>query len=293
MSILVATDLSDNSRQAVRWASALASLRKMPLLVVHVIDTIGDDDLWTALFETPDEIEERVLRRGTEKVRDFVTETLEGAIEPDETRLLVSVGAVPEEIDRFATRFGADLVVSGTTGHGFIRNALFGSTARRLVHSTARPTAFIPPAAALPPAKKIVVGIDFSPCSDAALRWTANHAAAWGSKVVAVHGLGVSALSPDYEPSANFVPMVDAIIEEREAEVRTHLDAVEIEGDIIIDRASPAESILDAARDRRADLLVLGTHGRGALGRLMLGSVASRVLRHPPCATVVVHETKK
>ena len=292
MSILVATDLSDNSRQAVRWASALAALRNVPLLVVHVIETIGDDELWTALFETPEEIEERVLRRGTEKVRDFVGDTLAGVTEPDRTKLLVAVGAVPEEIDRFATHFGADLVVSGTTGHGFIRNALFGSTARRLVHSTSRPTAFIPPDAALPPAKRIVVGIDFSPCSDAALRWTATHAAQWGSKVIAVHGLGVSALSPDYEPSANFVPMVDAIVEQREADVRRHLDAVEIEGDIIIERAGPAESIIEAARDRRADLLVLGTHGRGALGRLVLGSVASRVLRHPPCATIVVHQDK-
>jgi len=289
MSILVATDLSDHSRDALRWASALAASRKVPLLVCHVIEAVQDDELWTALFETPEEIEDRVLKGATARTRDFAQNTLTDTPQPEERKILVSVGAAAEEINRFATHHGAGLIVAGTTGHGALRNALFGSTARRLTHESRLPTVFVPPGSPLPPVRRLVVALDLGGSSDEALRWAAKTATEWGSKVVAVHGLGVSALSPDYEPTANFVPIVDAIVEQREIELRRRLTEVGLEGDVVVARTSAAEAVLDCAEQTDADLIVMGTHGRGVLGRLVLGSVANRVLRNTRCPVATIH----
>jgi len=56
----------------------------------------------------------------------------------------------------------------------------------------------------------------------------------------------------------------------------------------IIKSGDPFESILDAAEERRADLIVLATHGRTGLKRLLIGNVAEKVVRHAPCPVLIV-----
>jgi nucleotide-binding universal stress UspA family protein len=290
MSILVATDLSEHSRSAVRWASALAASLDTPLYVAHIIDSLGDDELWSALFETPDEIESRVLKSASDKTRDFVTEALaDGTPTPAERHILVAVGPPADEIARFAKEKKAEVIVSGTTGHGVVRNAIFGSTAHRLTHETETPTVYVPETQSVPPVRKILVAMDFSACSEGALGWVGQYAKEWDAEVTVVHGIGVSALSPDYEPSANFVPMVNALTEQREQQVRKKMEEYGVEGEVIISRSAPAEAILETAEELGSDLVVMGTHGRGTVGRLFLGSVAIRVLRHAPCPIVTIH----
>ncbi len=55
---------------------------------------------------------------------------------------------------------------------------------------------------------------------------------------------------------------------------------------------NPADEIVRAAEREHADLIVLGTHGRGAMGRFFLGSVADRVVRTAPCPVVTVREAE-
>lgn len=289
MSILVGTDLSEHSQDAVRWASAYAADLSTPLHIAHIIDTLGDDDLWTALFEAPDELEARVLKSATQKTSDFATRALEGVPTPAERKVLVAVGPPADEIEAFANDKNAELLVCGTSGHGRLRNALFGSTAYRLTHETARPTVYVPAGSSLPPAKHIIVALDFSDCSLAALRWTAAIAKRWGSKVTAIHAIGVSALSPDFEPGANFVPMIDALTEQRHEQLTKQLADNGVHGQVVVSRLSPAEAISESAESLGADLIVMGTHGRGAVGRILLGSVALRVLRETTCPVATIH----
>lgn len=288
MSIIVATDLSEHSQDAVRWASAYAADADKSLNIAYIIDTLGDDELWTALFETPDEIERRVLTSASERVTQFATDVLQGVPTPSTRRVLVAVGPPAAEIESFAREKGVDLIVSGTSGHGRLRNALFGSTAHRLTQQTRRPIVYVPAGSSLPPAKNLLVALDFSDCSLAALRWAAEQAKQWDAVVTAVHGLGVSALSPDYEPNAKFVPMIDALTEQRHEQLTRQLTDHGIEGKVIISRASPAEAIGETAESVGAELIVMGTHGRGAVGRLLLGSVALRVLRDTTCPVATI-----
>ena len=60
--------------------------------------------------------------------------------------------------------------------------------------------------------------------------------------------------------------------------------------DEIVAEGEPAREILRAAEDWHADLIVLGTHGRGTLGRLLLGSTADTVFRHAPCPVLIVRQ---
>ena len=57
----------------------------------------------------------------------------------------------------------------------------------------------------------------------------------------------------------------------------------------MVSRLSPAEAILETAESIGADMIVMGTHGRGAVGRLLLGSVALRVLRETKCPVATIH----
>jgi universal stress protein A len=59
----------------------------------------------------------------------------------------------------------------------------------------------------------------------------------------------------------------------------------------LIWEGDPAESIVEAARSERADVIVVGSHGRGALGRALIGSVSDQVVRHAPCPVLVVRST--
>ena len=59
---------------------------------------------------------------------------------------------------------------------------------------------------------------------------------------------------------------------------------------VVLTTRAPAEAIVSYARDAHADLIVMGTHGRNAVGRLLLGSVAERVVRTAPCPVLTVRE---
>ncbi|MDO8434245.1 MAG: universal stress protein [Candidatus Binatus sp.] len=63
--------------------------------------------------------------------------------------------------------------------------------------------------------------------------------------------------------------------------------------DTLVMAGDPAQQVLDAARDLRADLIVMGTHGRRGLSRLIMGSVAERVVRESPIPVLTAHSTAR
>lgn len=63
-----------------------------------------------------------------------------------------------------------------------------------------------------------------------------------------------------------------------------------VEVEYLVHTGDPAETILDQAKETNADLIVMGTHGRTGFNRMLMGSVAERVLRHSPCPVVTVKQ---
>lgn len=138
---------------------------------------------------------------------------------------------------------------------------------------------------------QIVVGVDGSEESKAALRWAIQEARLRGCAVRAVHAWLYPALfAPAPAPPALAVP-VEALREEAEQVLATAVaEAADGAGDAEVQQTvaegPEASVLLDAARD--ADLLVVGSRGRGGFKGLLLGSVSQQCAQHAPCPVVIV-----
>ncbi|WNM36546.1 universal stress protein [Streptomyces sp. Li-HN-5-11] len=139
---------------------------------------------------------------------------------------------------------------------------------------------------------RVVVGVDGSPSSYAALRWAVGYAQLVGGVVEAVHAwntpteLGWSGLLVDPEfdlerARERFTDELRAVFaDERPADVRELL----IHGD-------PSETLISLSEG--ADVLVVGSRGRGGFTRAMLGSVSQRCAQHAACPVVVVQQERE
>lgn len=133
--------------------------------------------------------------------------------------------------------------------------------------------------------KRIVVGVDGSPCSHAALQWAAAEAASHGAELVAIHAwrlpsVGLPGLSPPYdkEPfAAQAQDIVDAAIEAVPGASDATVEIVE----------GPILPALVAASEG-ASMLVVGSHGRELVPGVMLGSVSHHVAMHAACPVVII-----
>ena len=134
---------------------------------------------------------------------------------------------------------------------------------------------------------RIVVGVDGSPSSLAALEWALGQAELTGASIDVVGAWGF----PIYFGEPNLWPIdidLESIVRHQ---LETALDRVVPRGAkvairVLIRRTSPAVALLEEARG--AQLLVVGTKGHGELAEMLLGSVSLRCVAHAPCPVVVV-----
>lgn len=144
----------------------------------------------------------------------------------------------------------------------------------------------------------ILVPVDFSPCSRAALDRALDLGERLGGTVTLFHAVDASGiLLGGAEHHVNVAELAARIAEG----ARADLDRLAAEADPgrrriarteVVD-GRPAEAIVEAARREGAGLIVMGTRGRTGLPRLLLGSVAERVVRLAPCDVLVVHGPKE
>lgn len=139
---------------------------------------------------------------------------------------------------------------------------------------------------------RIVVPVDFSDCSNEALRQACDLARRFDSHLHLVHV--IEPWLPAAAIAGEFVPDDDTYAVEQRAQAKRALDSLPPPefGPKPVVRAllegHPAYEILNYASAHAADLIVLGTHGRKGISRWLMGSVAERVVRHAPCAVLVV-----
>jgi nucleotide-binding universal stress UspA family protein len=139
---------------------------------------------------------------------------------------------------------------------------------------------------------RIVTPTDFSDCAQAAWALTQQVASAMASEVVLVHVFVEPHL---YGESLLNVDHTARTIEEGRKWVAGELErwatAARDKGLAVrtqILTGSPYQKVVDLAAEERADLVIMGTHGRGGVSRALLGSVADRVIRFAPCPVLIV-----
>jgi nucleotide-binding universal stress UspA family protein len=141
---------------------------------------------------------------------------------------------------------------------------------------------------------RILVPTDFSPPSDAALATARMLAARFGSSIHLVHVIEDPYTSVAFATEV-YGYMPPGVKETWQREAQSHLDELLTDADRTEFRAttevlfgSSAAAIVEHARENGMDLIVMGTHGRGAVAHLLLGSVAERVVRTAGCPVLTV-----
>jgi nucleotide-binding universal stress UspA family protein len=136
--------------------------------------------------------------------------------------------------------------------------------------------------------KRIVVGVDGSPQSRRALRWAADEATLRGAHLSLIYAFTLPHLGPEQALPTDVINRIQRAAKDL---VENEVDELgEIAAGLEISCAAteglPAQILLEAARD--ADLLVVGSRGRGGFKALLLGSVSQQCAHHATCPVVIV-----
>jgi nucleotide-binding universal stress UspA family protein len=275
--ILVGVDGSEAAAAALGWSGRLAHATDAEVIVAHVFHP-DQAELSTERYDE--------LRAAAEhRLETEWTAPLEPCEVTHRTTLLT--GPLDELLDA-ADDLDADLVVVGPEAHGRFAALHWGSVAHHLAHHTRRPLAIVPSPGAPAPLERIVVGVDGSEGSTAAVHWCTDLASTTGAEVVAVYA---------FEPLAEWVresdphswhQLVEREMREWVAPLRSAGVAVRTR---IIKDIHPVAALASAIREEGAGLAVVGTRGLGGFLELRLGRVPVQLVHHSQIPVVLVPPT--
>jgi universal stress protein E len=279
--VLAASNLLPGSGRAIVAAAALAEAYGAELHVVHCVASTLFAPMRT---DRSDEILEHTkddLHRQIRRVAGQHTAT---------ASFQVRSGDVPLEISAAASETGANLIVLGPEKPGSVVDELRGSTAERVIRQAGLPCMIANGPISLP-LRRVLVATDLSAPAKYALEvgielleGAFSHADQ-GTAATIVELLHVSAFALPYQP---VVPQdaLNELAERARARWRktTAVDFVPR----IVSAPTPAEGIHAEAAATGADIVLMGTHGHGPLGRTLFGSVASAVLRTVACPVLLL-----
>jgi nucleotide-binding universal stress UspA family protein len=291
--ILVPIDFSPMSIQAIQTAKAFARRFGAAVHLAHVHQPCYPDGFVTHV--SPVIAYSPYYEQEAEKkaARELILLAKKHGLRPSTTHFLVGAPAY-DEICRLARELPVDLVVMPTHGRTGLEHVFIGSTAERIVRHSPCPV-FVARerrGAAARGIKNILVPVDYSKCSLAGVRYAIEFAKKVAARLIVLHvadlgpqlmteGCGVYHLSP-YREAAGRVS---------KPQMRVFLRGVNF-GSIPFNTSVIAgfcpEGICRAAEKENVDLIIMATHGRTGLKHVFIGSVAERLVRHAPCAVLVV-----
>lgn len=263
--LMVATDGSKYSESAIREAISLAKICSSDLIAVSVVKTNLEFDSVLPQFVEKAEQEaikhlESVKARATKEGVNCIT--------------VVSLSEEPyEDIVRHASKNNADMIIMGTHGITDMKRLMMGSVTA-LVIGHAPCNILVLPLNARVECRNVLIATDGSKYSDAAASEALGIAKRCGSSLVVI-----SVASSDTE-IASAGDNVNKVIEAAEREA--------IKAKPVVTAGKPYEAIIETSKQEKADLIVVGSHGRTGLARLLMGSVTERVIGHTEAAVLVV-----
>ena len=138
--------------------------------------------------------------------------------------------------------------------------------------------------------KHILVPLDFSADAEQALDCAVGLAQQFQSRLTLLHVIYIP-VSTEVNLSAYFTEM-EAGAEQGMDTYQKRVEEAGLAVDTVIIRSTPFREIVETAKAKQVDLIIMGTHGRTGLQHLLLGSVAERVVRLAPCPVMVTRETQ-
>lgn len=263
--VVVGVDGSESALDAARWAADEAHRLAAPLLIVNVY-TWPVTGYPETLIAGHDLL--KALKRGSDEVLAQAREAAL-AVAPD---LEVAVDSVPGDAVPRLRAHGerSSLIVVGSRGLGGFSGLLVGSVAVGLAGHVSCPVIVV---RGEPNDGPVVVGLDGSPLSEAAIGFAFEEAAARGADLVAVHAWR----DPGPDAQELLTRWLAGWPERYPTVAVTHATP----------RGRAAKVLMDHAQGAR--LLVIGSRGRGGFKGLILGSTSQALVHHAPCPVAVLH----
>ena len=181
--------------------------------------------------------------------------------------------APPAAIAEVAEKFKPDLIFMGRHGRGGLTRLMLGSVTARVIGLSPFKVLVVPRGATLS-FQRLLVASDGSPDSEAAWEEALAIARAAGSQLLAV---AVAREEGEFPQVLARLDRLLAAANRQEVPVETRM----LQG-------VPDDAIVQAALDSQSDLILMGSRGRTGLSRLLLGSVAERVIGQTPCPVMIV-----
>lgn len=278
--IVVGVDGSEASNAAVAWAAHESELRRIPLTLVHVVVPTSPvvSPAWPGVPAPADVA--RAQREHARHVLELAGKLAAASVSADRAGQIqaeVMFGAVVSTLVARTAR--AEMVVVGCRGQAALARVLLGSVSSGLIHHAHCPVAVIHDGDQPAPDAPIVVGIDGSAASESATAIAFDEASRRGVELIALHAwsdMGPLDFGRPGQAPVEWTSLKvgeEEVLAERLAGWRSRYPDVSVHRVVVADR--PAPRLLERAET--AQLLVVGSHGRGGFAGMLLGSVGSTV----------------
>lgn len=280
--IVVGVDSSAAGRKALGFALREALVRGAEVVAVRA---------WTppsfAMSYPIASVVTEVEQEAAAEARSLVEQQLKLALEDVpgaeavSRRVVAAHGAAAQVLVEAAK--DAVLLVVGSRGHGVLSRAVLGSVSSSVLHHASGPVAVVPATADVAGhVGRVLVGIDHSPQSREALRWGVDEATLHDVPVVPVHVRQHAGTAEEQADLTGLEQNERAALQAAAASVgATHRAA---EPEVLV--GHPAASLESLATP--ADLLVVGSRGRGGFSGLLLGSTSTQLAQHATAPVVVI-----
>jgi len=311
--ILVPIDLHDNAELVVAWAALMARTFQSRLTLLHVNEIIepikhhpiaqsepllgktADLDAWRDAYRQS--VQSAFSRLTQQHCRDLSV-----------TNEIIEGRASAKILD-YLTAHPAQLIVIGTHGRPWYQRVVIGSTAETVLRSSPCPTLIVrntEEAGSLPRLKTLLLPTDFSLSGIASEEWALQLAE--NKDVILLHAIE-NPLLDLYDPDKAEIDVRRIMEESREhpprsaqpfwdhahqiahaklSTMRQQFLGVHAQVELSIREGPAVEDILRTVERKAVDLIIMSTHGRSGVRRLLLGSVTEKILRLAPCPILAV-----
>lgn len=283
--VVVGVDGSATALHAVRWAAQRASRDGLSLRLVHAYHLPAGFPSGVTEEESILTVLRREGRRLLGEAHDLATTVVPGLdVDTELAAMATTTGLVHESGT-------ASVLVLGNRGHNALTSLLVGSTSLALAGHARSPVVLVRNGAdGSPRTGRVVVGVDGTEASEAALAFAFAEASAEGAALVPVYAYAESVFEEAL--AANNAPLnwtlqrevAEAVLAERLAGWQEKFPQVSVEREVVRDRATRA--LRRCAQTAR--LLVVGRRGHGGFRDLVLGSTSQQLLHHVTCPVAVV-----
>jgi nucleotide-binding universal stress UspA family protein len=282
--LIVGFDGSAASAAAVRWAAAEAQRRGAIVRAVACYLVPLATDYWGSVASSV-LYDDELVRTATAEALDSAVRSVEKAHPEVKFEQEVVLGGARQVLTEQS--HDGDLLVDGTAGAGGALSMMLGSVAHAVARTSACPVVFVPYPEQEQTFDHLVVGVDGSPASDAALEWALAEAELRRARLTVLHAWWYTyGGAPESTVARDLTRLDAALVLEPAMERARAATAAPVSGRLEENEAAPAL----VTESSTADLIVVGSRGRGAFRTVLFGSVAHAVSARSTCPVVVVRE---